>query len=311
MKIGKFEYDKPLILAPMAGATDIPFRELAYELGADFAVTEMIMANSLIYNNKKGFQLMERGPNDNPFIVQLAASDKETFLKALPFIKDVKADILDLNMGCPARKIVVKGAGSALLREPKKVYDIVKSIKDNIDIPLTVKIRLGWDHDELTYKEVIKNIQLAGADAFAVHRRTKAQAYKGFFEEDIFKEIADMATIPFICNGEINNKEDIDRMFELGCDGVMIGRSAVKYPWIFSKSIDEPSKEDIYKIMMKHFKLIVEYYGEERGVHKMKKFYGTYIKDMKGSKVFKDTLMKMNDYKESIKMLEDFYSSYY
>jgi len=309
LKIGKFEFDKPLVLAPMAGATDIPFRELAYQLGADFAVTEMIMANSLIYKNKKGFKLMERGPNDSPFIVQIAASETETFLKALPYIKDVGADILDINMGCPAKKIVTKGSGSALLRDPQKVYDIVKSIKDNIDIPVTVKIRLGWDHEELTYKEVIKNIQLAGADSFTVHRRTKAQMYKGFFGEDIFKEIADMATIPFICNGEINNKEDIDRAFELGCDGVMIGRSAVKYPWIFSKDIKEPTRKDIYEIMIKHFKLIVDYYGKERGVHKMKKFYGTYIKDVKGSKIFKDNLMKNGDYDSSMEMIENFYKS--
>jgi tRNA-dihydrouridine synthase B len=312
LKIGKFEYDKPVILAPMAGATDIPFRNLAYELGADFAVTEMIMANSLIYKNPKGFQLMERGSNDNPFIVQIAASEVETFLKALPYIKEVGADILDINMGCPAKKIVTKGSGSALLRNPSKIYDIVKAIKDNIDIPVTVKMRLGWDNEELTYKEVIKNIQNAGADAFTVHRRTKTQMYKGFFSEDVFKEIADMATIPFICNGEINTKEDIKRSFELGCDGVMIGRSAVKHPWIFSKKIsEEPSIKEVYKIMKRHFEFIIEYYGEERGINKMKKFYGTYIRDIKGASMLKDSLMPINDYSKAISMIDEFFDNYW
>lgn len=311
MKIGKFEYNKPLILAPMAGATDIPFRNLAYELGADFAVTEMIMANSLIYKNPKGFKLMERGKYDNPFIVQIAASDTETFLKALPHVKDIGADILDLNMGCPAKKIVKKGAGSALLREPNKIYDIVKAIKDNIDIPLTVKIRLGWNNDELTYKEVIKNIQNAGADAFAVHRRTTAQAYKGFFDEDIFKEIADMATIPFICNGEINTKEDIERVLKLGCDGIMIGRAAVKHPWIFSKDINEPTIKEVYNIMKRHFELIIEYYGEKTAIYKMKKFYGAYIKDIKGAKELKFNLMRINDYNKAITMIDNFFDDYW
>jgi len=311
LRIGRFEFNKPLILAPMAGSTDIPFRNLAYELGADFAVTEMIMANSLIYKNKKGFQLMERGKHDNPFIVQIAASDTETFLKALPHVKDSSADILDLNMGCPARKIIKKGAGSALLRNPDKIYDIVKEVKDNIDIPLTVKIRLGWNNNELTYKEVIKNIQNAGADAFTVHRRTTSQAYKGFFDEDIFKEIADMATIPFICNGEINNKEDIERVFKLGCDGIMIGRSALKYPWIFSKEIAEPSIKEIYRIMKRHFELIIEYYGEERGIYKMKKFYAAYIRDIKGANELKANLMPINDYNKAVSMINNFFDEYW
>jgi tRNA-dihydrouridine synthase B len=308
MKIGKFIYDKPLILAPMAGATDIPFRNLAYEMGADFAVTEMIMANSLIYNNKKGFRLMERGENDNPFIVQLAASDEETFLKALPIVKEGNADILDINMGCPARKIVNKGAGSALLREPDKVYRIVKAIKENIDIPVTVKIRLGWDNNELTYKKVIENIQRAGADAVAVHRRTKAQAYKGFFDKNIFKEIALITEIPFICNGEIRSDEDIEEAFNLGCDGVMIGREAVKRPWIFSKDIKNPDKKRIYDIMKRHFELIIDYYGKKQGIYKMKKFYGTYIRDIRGAKELKSLLMPINDYDEAVKIIDDFFS---
>ncbi len=306
MKIGKFEFKNPLILAPMAGATDVPFRTLARELGADFAVTEMIMANSLIYKNQKGFKLMEKGKLDTPFIIQLAASDSETFLKALPYVKEVKADILDINMGCPAKKIVTRGAGSALLREPQKVYDIIKSIKDNIDIPVTVKIRLGWNDEELNYKEIIKLIHKAGADAFAVHRRTKAQGYKDFYGIEVFKEISDISTIPFICNGEINTKEDIQEAFDLGCDGVMIGRSAIKKPWIFSETMSEPTNEELYNIMKRHFELIIEHYGKKHGIYKMKKFYSTYICNIKGAKEFKASLMPINDYDKAINMIDEF-----
>ena len=311
MKIGKYSFDKPKILAPMAGSTDISFREFAYELGADFAVTEMVMANSIIYKNPKGFVLMERGEKDDPFILQLAGSEKEQFLNVLDYVKDNNVDILDINMGCPAKKIIKKGAGSALLRDPQKVYDIVKSLKDNLDIPITVKIRLGFNDNELTYKKVLKNIEKAGADAVAVHRRTTSQQYGPYFPESIFEEIRDIVSIPFICNGEIRTQEDINRMFTYGCDGVMLGRQAIKTPWIFSGVDDE--NIDIktrYKFMKRHFELILKYYKKDRALFKMKKFYGSYIRGLRDSKAFKAELMPMDNYDQVIEKIEDFFKDY-
>jgi len=307
VKIGKYEFDKPKILAPMAGSTDISFREFVYGLGADFAVTEMIMANSLIYKNPKGFLLMERGEFDDPFVLQLAASEKDIFLKTLDHIKNSKADILDINMGCPAKKIVKKGAGSALLKDPKKVYDIIKSLKDALDIPVTVKIRLGFD--SLTYKEVLKSIERAGADAVTVHRRTQLQQYGAFYPESIFEEIRELVSIPFICNGEIKTQEDIDRMFTLGCDGVMLGRQAIKTPWVFSGLKEEITLEERHQLMKKHFSLIVKYYGKERAVFKMKKFYGSYVRGVRSSKAFKSELMLIDDYNIVMEKLELFYKN--
>ncbi len=306
MKLGKYNFNKAKILAPMAGSTDISFREFAYELGADFAVTEMIMVNSLIYKNPKGFLLMERGERDNPFIVQLAGSDWQSFYKVIEHIKNSNADVVDINIGCPAKKIVKKGAGSALLKTPEKIYDIIRALKDNLDIPISAKIRLGWDDNSLNYKEVIKIIQKAKADMLTVHRRTKANGYGPFYPDSIFEEIRQVTDIPLIANGEIRNNEDMEKMFSIGVDGVMIGKEAIKRPWVFS-NIDKIDLKTRYELMKKHFSLIRKYYDKKIAIYKVKKFYNCYIKNIKGSKEFKNKIMPINDYDIAMKEIESFF----
>ncbi len=306
-KIGSYVFDKPRVLAPMAGFTDISFREFCYDLGADFAVSEMIMVKSLIYENQKGFELMNKSEKDNPFIIQLAGSDGEDFVKALPYAIKFGADIIDINMGCPVPKVVNNGAGSALTKNPKKVYEIVKMIKDSSSIPITVKIRLGWDSSTLTYREIAKNIELAGADAITIHRRTRAQMYGDIYPLDIFKEIRDIVTIPIISNGNILTEEDINENFSMGVDGVMIGRGAIKNPWIFSKDNPKISHIDRYNALVKLLNLHLKYHSEQKALNFMKGHYSAYIRDSEGAKSCKNQLMTITNKNELLDVINRFF----
>ena len=296
LKLGKYEFDKPLILAPMAGYTDIAFREIAYSLGASFAVTEIIMANSLIYNNQKGFELMDRGELDNPFIVQIAGPDENILLEGAKIVlKKQNPDVIDINMGCPMPKIVKPGSGSALLKNPRKIYDIVKMLKDNIDLPITVKIRLGWDNNSLNYIEITKLIEKAGADMITIHRRTRSQMYGDIYPTSVFKEIRENVSLPLIYNGNILTTDDIDEMFELGADGVMIGRGALKNPWIFSHKNDASSIKEKYELLKKHLDLLLKYHNEKKAVSLMKVHYGNYVRDFENAKAIKNELVQINN----------------
>ncbi|MBN2693366.1 tRNA-dihydrouridine synthase family protein [bacterium] len=306
-KIGRFSFDKPRVLAPMAGFTDISFREFCYDLGADFAVSEMIMVKSLIYENQKGFELMSKSDKDNPFIIQLAGGDENDFVKALPYAIKFGADIIDINMGCPVPKVVNNGAGSALTKNPQKVYDIVKMVKDNSPVPITVKIRLGWDSSTLTYREVAKNIELAGADAITVHRRTRAQMYGNIYPLDVFKEIRDIVTIPIISNGNILTEEDIEQNFQMGVDGVMIGRGAIKYPWIFSKNTPNITHIDRYNALIKLLNLHLKYHQEQKGLNLMKGHYSAYIRDSEGAKNSKNLLMTATTTEDVLAIINSFF----
>lgn len=307
MKIGTFEFNQPLILAPMAGLTNIAFRELAYDLGADFAVSELIMGKSLIYGNPKGLKLLKRSPQDIPFIIQLGGPDAETFIDSIPFILGANADILDINVGCPVKKVTSGGSGSALMKNPDEIYRIISELKSRLEIPVTVKIRLGWDHDSLNYKEVAKGVERAGADMVAVHRRTRAQLYGDFYPESVFEEIRDIVTIPLVVNGEIKTYDDIDRMFALGADGVMIGREAIKNPWIFNRHIAEITPKMRYETLLKHIKLLEYHFNPKGAALLIKKFYGAYIREIKGTKQIRNELVQINDYDILLKRLEEIF----
>lgn len=314
LKIGNVELDNPYILAPMAGVTDLPFRLLCKEQGAGLLCMEMVSAKAIQYNNKNTKALLEIHPEEKPVSLQLFGSDPDVISEIAKRIEELPFAILDINMGCPVPKIVKNGEGSALMKNPKLVYEIVSKTAKAIQKPVTVKIRKGFDDSCVNAVEIAKIVEEAGGKAVAVHGRTREQYYSGKADWDIIRKVKEAVSIPVIGNGDVVSGESaIALQKETGCDGVMIGRGAQGNPWIFSELLEyektgkmpeRPSMEEIRKMMLRHAQLQMQYKGEYLGIREMRKHVSWYTTGLPNSAKMRDEINRVESYAELEVLLE-------
>ena len=293
MKIGNLELENNVFLAPMAGVTDLPFRILCKEMGCGLVYSEMVSAKGILYDNKNTTELLEIDPKERPVAVQLFGSDPEILGAMAKKIEPYPIDIIDVNMGCPAPKIVKNGEGSCLMKTPELVGKIVKSLVESQSKPVTIKFRKGFDDDHVNAVEIAKIAEANGASAVAVHGRTREQYYSGKADWDIIKQVKEAVNIPVIGNGDIFTPQDAKNLLEhTGCDAIMVGRGAQGNPWIFKRILHylntgellpEPTAEERVEKALRHSRMLIDYKGEYIGVREMRKHMAWYMKGLPGA----------------------------
>ena len=293
MKIGNLELENNVFLAPMAGVTDLPFRILCKEMGCGLVYSEMVSAKGILYDNKNTTELLEIDPKERPVAVQLFGSDPEILGAMAKKIEQYPIDIIDVNMGCPAPKIVKNGEGSCLMKTPELVGKIVKSLVESQSKPVTIKFRKGFDDDHVNAVEIAKIAEANGASAVAVHGRTREQYYSGKADWDIIKQVKAAVNIPVIGNGDVFTPQDAKNLLEhTGCDAIMVGRGAQGNPWIFKRILHylktgeilpEPTAEERVEKALRHAQMLIDYKGEYIGVREMRKHMAWYMKGMPGA----------------------------
>ena len=286
LKIGNVELENNLILAPMAGVTDLPFRLLCKEQGCGLMYTEMVSAKAILYKNRNTGPLMEVRPEEEPVALQFFGSDPEIVSDIAAQVEDGPYAFIDINMGCPVPKIVNNGEGSALMKNPKLVEEILTALVKKVKKPVTVKFRKGFDDDHINAVEIARIAESCGVSAVAVHGRTRAQFYSGKADWDIIRQVKEAVKIPVIGNGDIFTPEDAKRMlYETGCDGLMIARGAKGNPWIFSRTLHyletgellgPPDKEELKETILRHAQLQIQFKGEYLGLCEMRKHLSWY-----------------------------------
>lgn len=277
LKIGDLKLKSRLILAPMAGISDLPFRMLCRKFGAELTFVEMINVRSIGHKSRRTRSMLSTSPKDKPLGLQLLGSEEPYIRKALQVLKEYKFDILDFNAACPAKKVVRRGEGASLMKDPKKLSKLLKLVVKSSKVPVTVKIRSGWDKDSVNAREVALYAQDAGVAGVFVHGRTKVQGYGGSVDYKSIREVKKALKIPVIASGDIFSAALIDKMLdETGADGVAVARGALGNPWIFEDR--KPDKKEVVTIMTEHLNSCVDFYGEKRGVIIWRKFFGWYTK---------------------------------
>ena len=316
MKIGNVELKNNIILAPMAGLTDLPFRVVCEKYEPGLVVTEMVSSKALLYNDEKTKLLLNMKNEIRPVAVQIFGSDIEAMAFAAKYVSDI-ADIVDINMGCPAPKVVKNGDGSKLLLDINKVYEITKAVVENSKVPVTVKIRKGWDSEHVVAVEAAKKIEEAGASAITIHGRTRSEFYSGIADWDIIKKVKESVKIPVIGNGDVKSPEDAKRLLEqTKCDGIMIGRGALGSPWIFEQvktylqdgPIRKISNKEKLETILKHIELEVAEKGELTGIREMRKHICYYLKGMQNASEIRDNINHIECKEEVKKVLKEYFS---
>lgn len=314
-KIGNIELKNKLILAPMAGVTNQAFRKLAVKHGAGMVYAEMVSDKGLLYDNVRTKKMIEVSDDEHPVVMQIFGSSTETLTKAAIYVEQhSNADMIDINMGCPVNKVIKSGAGSALLKDPDKVYEIVKSIKEAVKLPVSIKIRAGWDHNSINCQEVVKAATRAGVDAIAIHGRTRSMMYRGESNLEFIKMVRESTDVFVIGNGDIKNTEDVKKMFDIGVDAVMIGRSTLGNPWIFDKINKElnneeyicPTKEEIVETVLEHAKNLLELVPEHVAIIEMRTHAVWYFKQLPNSKPYRLQLVHIKTYEDLEKICMEY-----
>ena len=317
-KIGNVEIKNNIVLAPMAGICNSAFRKIIKEMGCGLIYAEMVSDKALVYENKKTEDMLYMEEVERPIAQQIFGSDKESFVIAAKKICEIMhPDIIDINMGCPVPKVAIKSqAGSALLKNPQKIKEIVSAVVKSVNVPVTVKIRSGWDSKSINAVEVAKICEEAGASAITVHGRTRNQGYTGKVDLDIIKKVKETVSIPVIGNGDIIDIESAKKMFDYtGCDAIMIGRGALGNPWLIKELvcffengiiIEKPSYEEKIKMCLKHLDYLIELKDEKRAMLEIRSHISWYLKGMPNSNVIKEKIFNAVEVVEIKKILKSY-----
>ncbi len=302
MKLGHYELGVPVFLAPLAGVTDKAFRETVCAVGGEYVWTEMISDKALTYQNSRTLDMLDLRGEAEPRIVQIFGSDPETMARAAQLAIDCSANVIDINMGCPAQKVVKNGEGSALLRDLSRAQAIASAVVRAVNVPVTVKIRLGWNDDEIVAIELAKGLESVGVQMLTVHARTREQFYAGYADWEWIARVKKVVSIPVIGNGDVFLPEDAGRLIEqTGCDGVMIGRGALGNPWVIPRTqhflkygiiLSEPLMEERLQVALQHFDRVLRYKGERIGLNEMRKHAVWYIKGVRKAGQLRDEIMQ-------------------
>lgn len=316
-KIGNIVIKNQVVLAPMAGICNSSFRRICKEMGCGLIYAEMVSDKAIVYNNQKTIDMLYMSDFERPLSQQIFGSDKESFVEAAKYIyQNMRPDIIDINMGCPVPKVAVRAqAGSALLKNPDKIYEIVKAVVEAVPIPVTVKIRSGWDSKSINAVEIAKIIESAGASAICVHPRTRSQGYSGKADWSVIKAVKESVTIPVIGNGDIKNPEDAKRMLnETGCDAVMIGRGVLGNPWLIKNTValldDEKLSSvtnlDKVNMCLKHLNYLLELKNEKLACLEIRNHIAWYFKGIPGANDVKNKIYKTTKIHDIINILNEF-----
>ena len=316
-KIGNIELENRIVLAPMAGVCNSAFRKIIKEMGAGLMYAEMVSDKALVYNSKKTEDMLYMEECERPIAQQIFGSDKDTFVIAAKKVyEEMKPDIIDINMGCPVPKVAVKAqAGSALLKNPEKIREIVRAVVDAVPIPVTVKIRSGWDLTSINACEVAKICESAGASAITIHGRTRSQGYSGVVDYDIIRQVKESVSIPVIGNGDVVDIESAKKMFATGVDAIMIGRGTLGNPWLIRDLVDYfergiepkvPSFKEKIEMCFHHLEYLMRIKCEKVAVLEMRSHIAWYIKGLPGSIEVKNSCFKANSSEELQDILKNY-----
>ena len=315
--IDNIKIKNQIVLAPMAGISNSAYRRICKEMGCGLIYAEMVSDKAITFSNKKTLDMLYMTEEERPLSQQIFGSDVDSFVEAAKYINDnMHPDIIDINMGCPVPKVAVRSqAGSALLKTPEKIYEIVSAVVKAVNVPVTVKIRSGWDSKSINAVEVAKVIEKAGASAICVHPRTRSQGYSGKSDWNIIKDVKKAVSIPVIGNGDIKTPYDAKRMLEeTGCDAVMIGRGVLGNPWLIKNTINyldgkeviEPSLIDRVNMCLKHLSLLLDLKGEKIAALEIRNHIGWYFKGVKGANELKNKVYQTSNIHDIISLLNEF-----